>query len=56
MGHSRAETRSIDIRTLQQTRAKAAPQVFRPPIAYSGEESAIKSVQPLWSIRSNASA
>src|SRR5262249_32103457 len=29
---SRAETRSIDIRTLQQTRAKAAPHVFRLPI------------------------
>ena len=33
MGASRAETRSIDIRTFQQTRAKAAPHVFRLPIA-----------------------
>jgi len=32
MAHSRAETRSIDIRTLQQTRAKAAPHVFWLPI------------------------
>ena len=56
MGHRRAETRSIDIRTLQQTRAKAAPHVFRPPIAYSAEESAIKSEQLFWKIRYNASA
>ena len=31
-------TCSIEIRTLQQTRAKAAPQVFRLPIAYSAEK------------------
>ena len=55
MGHRRAETRSIDIRTLQQTRAKAAPHVFRPPIAYNVEESGI-SQSNHWNIRYNASA
>src|SRR5262245_4320509 len=33
MGHAVEQTRSLDIRTLQQTRAKAAPHVFRLPIA-----------------------
>jgi hypothetical protein len=32
-GRTVEQTRSIDIRTLQQTRAKAAPHVFRLPIA-----------------------
>ena len=46
-------TRSIEIRTLQQTRAKAAPHLFL--AAYSAEKSAIKSENTL-EHRYNASA
>src|SRR5262249_19328992 len=46
-GRTVEQTRSIEIRTLQQTCAKAAPQFFG---CLSAEKSAIKSEQPLWNI------